>query len=79
MAHHIIDFHLEVDIQTFLDTFWYSNEFYFNYLRDNLLDKDIIIGDWTVPPDEDVVSSKVRHVQSQHPCKVSQSIHHAMS
>ena len=76
MAHHIIDFRLEVDIQTFLDTFWYSNEFYFNYLKNNLLDKDIVIGDWTVPTgsvDDDVVSSKVRHVQSQHPCKVIQT------
>jgi hypothetical protein len=73
MAHHITDFSLEVDMETFLDTFWYSNEFYLNYLKDNLLDKDISIGEWTIPGHEDEVSCKVRHVKSQHPCKVRRS------
>jgi hypothetical protein len=71
MAHHIIEFQLEsVDIKSFLETFWYSDDFYLNYMRDNLLDKDISIGEWKVPANEDGTSSRVRHVQSQHPCKV---------
>lgn len=71
MAHHILEFRLEIDLKGFLDTFWYSDDFYLNYLEETLLDKEITIGEWSVPSSGDDMSSKVRHVQSQHPCKVS--------
>lgn len=71
MAHHILDFRLDVDLKTFLETFWFSNEFYLKYMTKNLLDREVVIGEWTVPVSGDGETSKVRHVQSQHPCKVS--------
>jgi hypothetical protein len=73
MAHHITEFRLQLDLRAFLDTFWYSDDFYLRYLQHDLQDKEISIGEWTEPVGAagGGVGSKVRHVQSQHPCKVS--------
>ena len=71
MAHHIVDFHLDVDLRTFLDTFWFSNDFYLRYLRESLRDRDVFIGEWNDSAGDGEASCKVRDVQSHHPCKVS--------
>lgn len=76
MAHHILDFDLEISQERFLEEFWFSSVFYEQFLRESLQDEEVIVGEWRErePPAssaEPASLERIRHVQSKHPCKVS--------
>lgn len=71
------EFFVDVDLQTFYDTFWLNSEWYKEFLTNQLKDIEIQISDWDKVPidinsanDTFPISMK-RKVRSLHPAKMS--------
>jgi len=66
----VAEFLLPIDMAKFVQVLWRDKAWYESFLRDQLEDINISVGDWTNETDEDD-GKRVRHIQSHHPSKIS--------